>query len=149
MSHADLIAKIAPLLPLLPRPNTDGVEQPPLCLPMFQTAQLPPGMAEEMAEELGSATADINSVFLEALFHTIETHTGHTLISHKQLAALEAAAAANEHKRNQVKHFHGDRCGQPLFQAMVTDFNTDQPRINCAVITAMATMNHNCGRRSH
>lgn len=140
MPHTTLIGKIAPTLPALLHPGGDGQDPYPLILPMFQAVQLPPGMAQEMAEELGLPSSDIATQFLEALFHTIETVGGHTLIDTAELADLSAAAAANEYKRNEVKIFHGQRCGKPLFRAMVTDFNTDQPRVPCAV------MDHDCTR---
>lgn len=140
--NTELIAALAPQLASLIHPGDGDTPPYPLCLPTFQTATLPSGMAEELAEQLGIPNADISTMFLEALFHQIGA-AGYDIVPKTAHAELQVAAAANEHKRNAVKHFHG-KCGAPLFRAMVTDFNTDQPRINCAVITALGNMNPDC-----
>jgi len=135
---ADLIAALAPQLSALIHPTTGQ----PLLIPTFRTATLPQGMREELAEQLGNSGNDIATTFLQALFHAVDG-AGYEIVSKAEQAELRAAAAVNEHKRNEIKQFVG-QCGAPLFRAMITDFNTDQPRINCAVIGSFGGMSIDC-----
>lgn len=139
---AELIARLAPQLGALPRPDDGSGEQQVLCLPTFRAATLPEGMGGELAEQLGINNADINSAFLEALFHAIDL-LGYEILPRSETSEMRAAALINEGKRNQVKHFH-TTCGAPLFRAMIQDFDTDNPRINCAVIKALGSMSTDC-----
>jgi hypothetical protein len=138
----DLIAQLAPMLRCLTHPGNERTPPYPLALPTFAAATLPPGMAEELRQELGVENPDISTAFLEALLHTID-QLGRTVIAKTELDELRTAASANEHKRNQVKQFVTD-CGAPLFRATIRDFDTDKPRITCGVIKAVGQMSGNC-----
>lgn len=145
MDIAELAERLAPYLATLIHPGDDDTLPFPLSLPTFQTASLPEGMTEEMAEELGLPTPDISKHFLEALF-ALMVQQGIAFIGTATLADMEAAAAANEVKRNDAKDFLADCCGSKLFRVRVKDFDTQHPRITPDVITAMANMSLDCSR---
>lgn len=83
-------------------------------LPIFQNqAMLPPGLAEEMAEEAGLPSHDFARVYREAWVHALETECNVALVDNDELADLRAAAAAREPKRNQMIEFHTP-CGMAM-----------------------------------
>lgn len=140
-----LAERLAPMLATLVHPGDADTPPFPLSLPTFQTAALPEGMTEEMAEELGLPTPDLGKHFLEALFALIESQ-GITLIETTILEDMAAAASVNEGKRNEVKEFLADCCGTVLMRVMVKDFDTKHPRITPDVIPAMAAKSMDCSK---
>ncbi|MCH9728396.1 MAG: hypothetical protein K0U84_01710 [Actinomycetia bacterium] len=127
-----LATRLAPHLAGLVHPGDDDTPPFPITLPVFQTATLPDGMAQEMAAEAGIPTPDIALHFLEAVLHLIETVGEVELIDRAEVADLRAAAAANEAKRHQTLTFT-TRCGTTL-RAMVRDFNTTEPKVPCDMV---------------
>jgi hypothetical protein len=144
MTYADELATLcAPGLATLVHPgNGDDIQPFPLSLSMFQPAAMPEGMAREVAEEMGMPTPDLNRHFLEAVIHLFEM-AGAVVRPAAEYADLQAAAGAQEGKRNAIKQFTTD-CGQPAFRAMVRDFDSDNPRIPCGVIEALHGMSAQC-----
>ena len=124
--------RLAPRLPGLVHPGDADTAPFPLMLAQFQTAQLPEGMAQEIADEMGMPTSDIGLHFLEALFFAMEQE-GLQVIDGAELADLRAAAAANETKRNAIKVFCCETCDKALFRVMVKGFDTNRPTVPAAV----------------
>ena len=145
MNIDDLAEQAAPLLGTLVHPGDQDTPPFPLSLPMFQPATLPEGMAQEVGDEFELPLNDIPKVFLQALFHMLDTQLGVTIVDAAELADLQTAAAAQEHRRTEQLHIHC-QCGTKLVRLAVTDFQTTQPRVNGpALIKAMQTMNADCG----
>lgn len=145
MNLDDLAEQAAPLLGTLVHPGDQDAPPFPLSLPMFQPATLPEGMAQEVGDEFELPLNDIPKVFLQALFHMLDTQLGVTIVDAAELADLQTAAAAQEHRRTEQLHIHC-QCGTKLVRLAVTDFQTTQPRVNGpALIKAMQTMNADCG----
>lgn len=140
----DLAERVGPKLGELVHPGDDDVPPFPLSLPTFQPSVLPEGMADAEAEELGLPTANLNKLFLEALFALLGREYGVALVDAHELADLTTAARAREHKRHEKKNLYCN-CGTKLAALMVQDFDTDNPRVNgSALIKAMAAMNPDC-----
>lgn len=145
MNIDDLAEQAAPLLGTLVHPGDQDVPPFPLSLPMFQPATLPEGMAQEVGDEFELPLNDIPKVFLQALFHMLTTQLGVTIIDAAELADLQTAAAAQEHRRTEQLHLHC-QCGTKLVRLAVVDFDTKNPRVNGpALIKAMQAMNPDCG----
>lgn len=136
-----LAEQLAPhLAGTLTHPGDDHTEPFPLApLPIFQhQAMLPKGMAEDMAKQAGLPSPDFAKLWLEAIIALIEDN-GVTIIDNADLADLQAAAAAHEHRRNQTLTFHTP-CGHTL-RAMVKGFDTQNPTVPCELV------NHECRTR--
>lgn len=145
MNLDDLAEQAAPHLGTLVHPGDQDTPPFPLSLPMFQPATLPEGMAQEVGDEFELPLNDIPKVFLQALFHMLTTQLGVTIVDAAELADLQTAAAAQEHRRTEQLHIHC-QCGQKLARLAVTDFDTKNPRVNGpALIKAMQAMNTDCG----
>ena len=130
----DLAATIAPHLPMLMHPGDgDRVEPFPIALSQFQRAELPEAMRKEDAEQLGLPTPDLNLHVVEAILHLVQTVGGVDLVPHDQHADEQAAAAANETKRNAIKVFCCETCDKALFRVMVKGFDTNRPTVPAAV----------------
>lgn len=138
MNH-DLVQRLAPrLATVLEHPGDEKTPPfPVIPLPTFQTATLPPGMAQEMAEQAGLPHPDFARIYFEAWLHLLETEGDVTVIDNTELADLRAAAAAVEHKRDQPIVFTTP-CGARL-RAMVRGFDTQHPQVPCELV------NHQCG----
>ena len=141
MNLDDLAEQAAPLLGTLVHPGDQDTPPFPLSIALFQPIALPEGMAQEEAEELGLPSVDFGKLFLQALFHMLDTQLGVTMIDAAELADLQAAAANNEHKRNEVKRFQF-ACGKPAFRVMVKDFDSDHPIIPCETDNVQAAHTH-------
>lgn len=145
MNLDNLAEQAAPLLATLIYPGDNDTPAFPLNVPVFQPHTLPEGMADAEAEELGLPTNNFGILFLKALFHTLTTQLGVTMVDAAELADLQTAAAAQEHRRTEQLHIYC-QCGTKLVRLAVTDFQTTQPRVNGpALIKAMQTMNADCG----
>lgn len=131
-----LAEKLAPKLPGLIHPGDSETDPFPLIIPSFQTATLPEGMAQDMADELGMPSPDICLHFLEAVLHLIDVE-GYDILPKAEVADLRAAATLNEGKRNQVVTFHTP-CGAEM-RAMARDFDREHPLVPCELV------NHKCG----
>lgn len=131
----DLAEKLAPKLPSLVHPGDADVDPFPLIIPSFQTATLPEGMAEDMAEELGMPSPDICLHFLEAVFHLVEVE-GYSIVPTDEVTDLRAAAAVNERRRNAVVTFHTP-CNAEI-RAMARGFDTEHVTVPCELV------NHKC-----
>lgn len=146
MNLDDLAEQAAPLLGTLVHPGDQDVPPFPLSIALFQPITLPEGMAQEEAEELGLPSPEFGKLFLQALFHMLDTQLGVTIVDAAELADLQTAAAAQEHRRTEQLHIHC-QCGTKLVRLAVTDFQTTQPRVNGpALIKAMAAMSPDCGQ---
>lgn len=141
MNIDDLAEQAAPHLATLIYPGDNDTPTFPLNVPVFQPHTLPEGMADAEAEELGLPTNNFGILFLKALFHTLTTQLGVTMVDAAELADLQAAAATNEHKRNEVKRFQF-ACGQPAFRVMVKDFDSEHPIIPCETDNVQAAHTH-------
>jgi hypothetical protein len=142
----DLAEQAAPHLATLVHPGDDQTPAFPINLPMFQPAVLPEGLAAEEAEELGLPSLDFGKLFLQALFHMLTTELGVTMVDTAELADLKTAAAAQEPKRTAQIALHCN-CGTKLARLAVTDFDTQNPRVNGpALIKAMTAMSPDCGQ---
>lgn len=97
---------------------------------LFGPFDIPEGMSQEDLEEAGIPTPELAKMFLEFVFHIIETRGGCSIVSTAELADLQAAAATREHKRVEIKQFYF-ACNQPAFRVTVRDFDTDHPIIPC------------------
>lgn len=137
MNLDDLAEQAAPHLATLIYPGDNETPAFPLNVPVFQPHTLPEGMADAEAEELGLPTNNFGILFLKALFHTLTTQLGVTMVDAAELADLQAAAAKNEHKRNEVKRFYTECRDEPLFRVMVKGFDTDRLVIPCDVVKAL------------
>ena len=145
MNLDDLAEQAAPHLATLIYPGDQDTPAFPLNVPVFQPHTLPEGMAQEEAEELGLPSVDFGKLFLQALFHMLDTQLGVTMIDAAELADLQTAASAKEHRRTEQLHLHCD-CGTKLARLAVRDFDTKNPRVNGpALIKAMAAMSPDCG----
>lgn len=145
MNLDDLAEQAAPHLATLIYPGDQDTPAFPLNVPVFQPHTLPEGMADAEAEELGLPTNNFGVLFLKALFHTLTTQLGVTMVDAAELTDLRTAAAAQEHRRTQQLHIHCD-CGVKLARLAVRDFDTDNPRVNGpALIKALGAMNPDCG----
>ena len=133
---------LAPELATPVHPGDDENPPTPLVLGgIFGPYELPEGMTNEDLEEAGIPTPDTARLFLEFVFHIIETKAGCSIVDTRELADLRAAAASREHKRNEMKHFTFE-CGKPAFRVMVKDFDTDNPIVPCAVDDVIAGHKH-------
>ncbi|MGU3650682.1 hypothetical protein [Mycolicibacterium sp. A43C] len=146
MNLEDLAERVGPGLATLVHPGGGSADQPPfpLSLATFQPAVLPDGMTPEQAEEYGLPTPALPKMFLEALFHLLEAEHGVSLVGTGELADLRAAAAAQEHRRNEriALHCH---CGAKLARLAVQGFDTGNPQVNGPqLIKAMAAKNPDC-----
>ncbi len=137
MNVDDLAEQAAPHLATLIYPGDNDTPAFPLNVPVFQPHTLPEGMADAEAEELGLPTNNFGILFLKALFHTLTTQLGVTMVDAAELADLQAAAAKNEHKRNEVKRFYTACSAEPLFRVMVKGFDTDHLVIPCEVVRTL------------
>ncbi len=125
---------------VLVHPGDETTKPFPLApFPQFQTAQMPPGMAEDLAERAGLPSTDFARIWLEAIIHLIETEGGVELVDKAELADLREAAAEREHKRNQMLEFHTP-CGATV-RAMARGFDTTKAEVPCALVV------HQCGGR--
>lgn len=146
MNLDDLAEQAAPLLATLAYPG-DGDNPPvPLALcGLFGPYELPEGISESSREEMGIPAPEFPKMFAYSLFHRMATELGIEFITAAELADLQTAAAAQEHRRTEQLHIHC-QCGTKLVRLAVTDFQTTQPRVNGpALIKAMQTMNADCG----
>jgi hypothetical protein len=145
MDIDQLAEQAAPHLATLVHPGDHETPAFPLSIPLFQPATLPEGMAEAEAEELGLPTNNFPKLFLQALFHMLTTQCGVSMINTAELADLQTAAAAQEHKRTEQLHLYCD-CGTKLARLTVRDFDTTRPRVNGPqLIKAMVAKNPDCG----
>lgn len=145
MNVDDLAEQAAPHLATLIYPGDNDTPAFPLNVPVFQPHTLPEGMADAEAAELGLPTNNFGILFLKALFHTLTTQLGVTMVDAAELADLQTAAAAQEHKRTQQISLHCD-CGTKLARLAVRDFNTTEPHVNGpSLIKAMSAMSADCG----
>lgn len=145
MNIDDLAEQAAPHLATLIYPGDNDTPAFPLNVPVFQPHTLPEGMADAEAAELGLPTNNFGILFLKALFHTLTTQLGVTMVDAAELADLRTAAAAQEHKRTEQLHLYCG-CGQKLARLAVTDFDTTNPKVNGpALIKALGAMNPDCG----
>ena len=122
-------------------PGDDDTPPFPLApLPVFATqATMPKGMAEDMAEQAGLPHPDFARIYCEAWLALLESVGEVTLVPNDVLADLQAAAAAREHKRNQILTFTTP-CGAHL-RAMAKGSDTDKPTVPCDMVK------HECRRR--
>ena len=146
-----LAARLAPHLATLIHPGDADTPAFPLTLPVFQTATLPDGMAQEMADQAGMPTPDIALHWMEAVLHLIGTVGDVELIPRGQrqseLAELHALRGGQEPKRNQIKPISCRVCREELFRVTIQDFDTDHPCTTPEVITAMQGKTADCGTR--
>lgn len=92
MTNQPAAQLIADNLPTLIHPG-DGKSGPiPLPLPMFRTSAIPPGMAQEFAEEAGIPSFDIATLTAEAIVALLESK-GWALIPQTELNQLRTDAA--------------------------------------------------------
>lgn len=129
-------------------PGVDGGQ--PLMLPappMFQTATLPEGMAEDMADKAGLPTPNFARLYREAWVHTLETVCDATVVDNTELAELRAAAASVQHRR--VRHIDlVCQCGETLGRLSVRDFDTERATVNGPeLIAALGAMSPGCAGR--
>ena len=137
-----IAARLAPHLGgVILHPGDDQTDPFPLAPPpMFKTAQLPPEIAKDMADQAGLPHADFARIYSEGWIHTLETVCNVTLVDNDELAELRAAAQAQEYRRNQALNFTTP-CGQTV-RAMVRGFDTQHPTVPCEMVR------HECkGRR--
>ena len=130
-----LAERLAPFLSgVLIHPGDENTEPFPVApLPVFQRqSMLPPGMAEEEAQQAGLPHPDFALIWLEAVITLIENEGGVELMEKDVAADLRAAAAVREPKRNQVMEFHTP-CGQKV-RAMARGFDTGSAEIPCALV---------------
>lgn len=92
----------------------------PLVLPWYRVE----GLAPEAAE----ASMTLTRLHMTSLVYLIETDGASTIVPNSELAALRAAAAANESLRHRQPTIHC-QCGTPLGKVNITDFNTDHPTV--------------------
>lgn len=124
MPNPRYAALIAAKLPTLTHPGDgDG----PMALPVsaFRTANLPPQVAEQFAQEAGLPHSDIPKLFAEAIVAAVED-AGGTIIDRADLERLQSAAAPVDESRQLPIHCH---CGARLFTVQVLDLNTSRPRV--------------------
>lgn len=107
-----------------------------LPLPMFRTIGQP-AEAAEAYDTLAKLTA-------ASITHLIETDGGVTMVPNGELAALRAAAAANEHLRHRQARIYC-HCGADLGKLNITDFDTDHPKVaGSAFIKHMHALSPEC-----
>lgn len=94
MNVDDLAEQAAPHLATLIYPGDNDTPAFPLNVPVFQPHTLPEGMADAEAEELGLPTNNFGILFLKALFHTLTTQLGVTMVDAAELADERAELAA-------------------------------------------------------
>jgi len=137
-----IAARLAPYMAQVLTHPGDGDTPPfPLApLPVFATqATMPKGMAEDMAEQAGLPHPDFARIYCEAWLALLESVGEVTLVPNDELSDLRAAAAAREHRRNQILTFTTP-CGAQL-RAMAKGFDTDKPEVPCDMVK------HECRRR--
>lgn len=112
--------------------------------PMFKTAQLPPGMAEEMAEQAGLPSPDFARLYCEAWLHLVENVGDVSIVDNAELDDLRAAAASVETKR--VRHIElVCTCGVTLGRLSVRNFDTERAEVNGEqLIKALSAMDPTC-----
>lgn len=131
---------------VLTHPGDDDTPPFPVMSPLvgLQAATMPPGMAEQIAEDAGLPHPNFALIWLEAVLALVETEGGVTLVDNAELADLRAAAVSNEGKRNQQKDLHC-RCGTKLARLSIRDFDTEHPTVNGPeVIKALGSMSPEC-----
>lgn len=92
MTNQPVAQLIADNLPALIHPG-DGKSGPiPLPLPMFRTSAIPPGMAQEFAQEAGIPHFDIAKLTGEAIVALLEAN-GWALVQEAELTQLRTDAS--------------------------------------------------------
>ena len=133
-----LVERLAPhLYGVIMHPGDEQTEPFPVMSPLagMSAVTMPKGMAEDVAEENGLPHTDFARLWLEAVIALIESE-GVTLIDNDKLADLQAAAAAKEHRRNELLQFHTP-CGASI-RAMARGFDTGHVELPCSMV------NHEC-----
>lgn len=142
-----LAERLAPHMSgVLVHPGDDTTEPFPVApIPVFtNTATLPKGMAEDMAEQAGLPSPDFARIYTETWIHTLETVCNVTLVDNTELADLHAElatlrAVANP-KANELKTIKAT-CGNPAGRAMVRNLHTPEPVLPCEMVK------HECRKR--
>lgn len=111
----------------------------PFVIPL-QMFRNPAGtMPQEMADEVET----VKMLTGAAIVHTLET-AGMAIVSATELQALRTAAAVNEPQRHRQPRIRC-RCGQFLFSADITDFDTENPTVyGPELIRALSNLSPEC-----
>ena len=135
-----LAARLAPHMSgVLTHPGDDETKPFPLApIPVFaNTATLPKGMAEDMAQQAGLPHPDFALIYCEAWLALVEDVGGVTLIPNAELAELRAELAQwraiAEPKANEMKTPKA-KCGAPVGRVMARDLHTDTPTFPCEMV---------------
>lgn len=141
MPNDAAVQALAKALPGLTHP---GYGEGSIHLPVaaFRAAQsLPPDVAEEFAAEAGLPSADLPTLFAEAIVATLEA-SGYDIVTQTELANLRATTTPRQSLRQIDVHCY---CGAELFGAQVRDADTDKPKFpGPALIQAIGILSPEC-----
>jgi hypothetical protein len=142
MPNPEVASLIAHALPSLVYPG-DGKSAPvAIPLPTFRNSGLTAEQAEAYAKDAGLPHMDLAQLVAESIVHLLETN-GYPLTSGTEVDQLRLAATDREHLKHRLVNVHCN-CGAKLFQANVTDFDTDKAKISPEVIKAMRALSPEC-----
>lgn len=135
-----LAQRLAPhMTGTLTHPGDQSTEPFPLApIPAFtNTATMPKGMAEDMAQQAGLPHPNFALIYCEAWLALLENIGGVTLVPNAELAELRAELAQwraiAEPKANEMKTINAV-CGAPAGRVMARGLHTDQPVFPCEMV---------------